>query len=156
MKIIRTEKITVAYRSVITTIPGIPGKSETECPELMKAVEAVGLSPSGPWIFLAYNLAKNGRDEFQLEFCLPITGDPEAIRKGQETISMKTLPAADCASFTWRGSIRHLFTRGYAPLLKNIKDSGLKLSGESREIYHVWNSNNSPENEIEIQFLLDN
>lgn len=148
--------MTVVYHSVRTTIPGIFEKSETECPKLIKAVDALGLSSSGPWIFIAHNLAKNGQDQFQLEFCLPVTGNQESMKKGQETIPMKILPAMDCASFTWRGPIRHLFTRGYGPLLKSIKDAGLKLSGESREIYHVWNGKKSTENEVEIQFILDN
>jgi hypothetical protein len=43
---------------------------------------------------------------------------------------------------------------GYAPLIAEIKQSGRAFSGESREIYHLWESPESPNNQIEIQFGL--
>jgi effector-binding domain-containing protein len=47
-----------------------------------------------------------------------------------------------------------MFQEGYGPLLGEIEVSGLGVSGESREIYHVWMGPEDPGNEVEIQFGL--
>jgi effector-binding domain-containing protein len=41
---------------------------------------------------------------------------------------------------------------GVQPLVKEMKNSGLVFTGESREVYHNWVDSNSNDNVIEIQF----
>ncbi|MNY65029.1 hypothetical protein D3C86_2022320 [compost metagenome] len=58
------------------------------------------------------------------------------------------------ASRVYQGSLRTLFTQGYAPLIAELDRSRYIYSGESREIYHGWNGAGSFYHRIEIQFGL--
>ncbi|GLR49453.1 hypothetical protein KYK30_03240 [Shinella yambaruensis] len=54
-------------------------------------------------------------------------------------VELRHLEPTIVASRVHQGSLRTLFTQGYAPLVAEIKLSRHVFSGESREVYHGWN-----------------
>lgn len=139
----------VLYAEQELSIPEVGAYGEKYGAEIMEEVEKYGFRVVGPWIFISYNLPKNGKDRYRIEFCLPIANG-EAYAGGK--FAIKTLSRFSCAFVEYKGRLRHLFTKGYQPLVREIVAAKLDFTGESREIYHVWTGPNSLENRIEIQF----
>lgn len=143
------EPITVLYAEQELSIPEVSVYGEKFCAEIMQEVEKYGLRVAGPWVFISYNLPKNGKDRYRAEFCLPIAnGDDYA----GGLFPIKSLSRFSCAFVEYNGKQRQLFTKGYQPLVREIVTAKMNFTGESREVYHAWIGPNSPENRIEIQF----
>jgi effector-binding domain-containing protein len=143
------EPITVLYAEQELSIPEVSVYAEKFGAEIMEEVEKHGLSVVGPWVFISYNLPKNGKDRYRAEFCLPVAnGDGYVGGK----FPIKSLSLFSCAFVEYKGKLRQLFTKGYQPLVQEIVAAKMRFTGESREVYHVWIGPNSPENQIEIQF----
>lgn len=143
------EPMTVLYAEQELTIPEVSLYGEKYGAEITEEVEKNGLRVVGPWIFISYNLPKNGKDQYRAEFCLPIANG-EAYAGGK--FSIKSLSRFSCAFVEYNGKLRQLFTKGYQPLVREIVAAKMNFTGESREVYHTWIGPNSPENRIEIQF----
>ena len=143
------EPMTVLYAEQELSIPEVGVYGEKFGAEIMQEVEKYGLRIVGPWVFISYNLPKNGKDRYRAEFCLPIAnGDGYA----GGLFSIKSLSRFSCAFVEYNGKLRQLFTKGYQPLVREIVTAKMNFTGESREVYHAWIGPNSPENRIEIQF----
>lgn len=112
--------------------------------ELHAEARSRGLTVNGPPIFAARGLPQDAHTPFDLDFCLPVTGG-----------DLPLLPALRCARRIHEGPLVELFTRGYQPLLQAIAEAGLRASGESREVYHVWHGPESHDNRIEIQIGIE-
>lgn len=143
------EPMTVLYAEEVLSISEVGTYGEKYCAEIMEEVEKYGLRIVGPWVFVSYNLPKNGKDRYRVEFCLPIASG-EAYAEGK--FSIKSLRRFSCAFVEYKGKLRQLFTKGYQPLVREIVTAKMNFTGESREVYHVWIGPNSPENRIAIQF----
>ena len=143
------EPMTVLCAAQELTIPEVSIYGEKYGAEIMEEVEKYGLRAVGPWVFISYNLPKNGKERYKTEFCLPI-GNGE-IYAG-DRFSIKSLSSFPCAYAEYNGKLRQLFTKGYQPLVREIVTARMDFTGESREVYHTWAGPNSPENRIEIQF----
>ncbi|KAI95816.1 hypothetical protein T281_03475 [Rhodomicrobium udaipurense JA643] len=114
------------------------------------AIASADLTPSGPWLFIAQNLPKTGKTPFDWAICRPIER-PNEYRGAIELVHLEPIIVA---SAVHQGSLRTLFTQGYAPLVAEIERSRHVFSGESREIYHDWNGPGAAYHRIEIQFGL--
>lgn len=143
------EPMTVLYAEQELTIPEVGIYGEKYGSEIAEEVEIYGLCTAGPWVFISYNLPKNGRDRYRAQFCLPIA-NPEAYAGGK--FSTRSLNSFSCAFVEYNGTIRQLFTKGYQPLVREIVAAKMNFTGESREVYHAWIGPNSLKNRIEIQF----
>ncbi len=123
--------------------------------ELTPRIEAdcvrCGLVVNGPWSFVAQNLPKDGKTEFDIRFCLPVADGTPAEEPEFEFVELEDIVVA---SAVYQGPLRSLFTKGYAPLIEDIRHSRYEFSGESREIYHSWRGGGSGYQKIEIQFGL--
>jgi effector-binding domain-containing protein len=118
----------------------------------MKAdADRCGLKANGPWTFIARNLPTDGKTAFDMRFCLPIADGAPVVAPEFELIELEDIVVA---SAVYQGPLRSLFTKGYAPLLDDIRHSHHAFSGESREIYHSWRNGGSGYQRIEIQFGL--
>ena len=113
-------------------------------------IERCRLEIAGPWVFVGRNLPKDSKTEFDIRFCRPVVSvdgyDGEFEGQQLEPIMV--------ASALHQGSMRTLFTQGYAQLVQEIESSRHAFSGESREIYHQWSGQGAKYHEIEIQFGL--
>jgi hypothetical protein len=141
--------ITVLCAPQELTIPEIGTYGERHGRELLADVEKYQLRIAGPWIFVSHDLPQNGKDSFLLEYCLPVE-DGDRYAGGR--FAIKSLERFPCAYSVYRGRLRHLFTKGYRPLVLDIIASGARFTGESREIYHSWVGRGSADNRIELQF----
>jgi len=122
-----------------------------ECAQQIETqIAKAGLKVDGPWLFVSYRLPKDGKTFFDWEICRPV-GKPQQY---DGTIELHHMDPIIVASKVHQGSLRTLFTRGYAPLVAEIEMSRYVFSGESREIYHCWNGPGAPYHNIEIQFGL--
>ncbi|TDR80677.1 GyrI-like domain-containing protein [Paludibacterium purpuratum] len=143
------DKQPVLFRSQRLTIPEIGLYAEKHCADIQDEATRRGLEIEGPWTFVSYSLPDNPSDAFQLDFCLPIV---LADAVDDSVPSIKVLPAFPCASYSYQGPLAGIFPQGYAPLLHDIGQAKLALTGESREVYLQWDGPDSSENRIEIQF----
>ena len=144
------ESTDVIFGSEYITIPEIGKWSELITPLVLAEVERYGLEVSGDWIFISYG--RNGGPAARMvhEYCLPVRN----IRDYKGALSVKTLPPFRCAYAGYKGDLSpEMFGGlGYAPLVEKISGSGKAFTGESREVYRRWIPPDSPDNEIEIQF----
>ena len=134
------------------TIPDVKNESAALAPVIEAEIERTGMTPAGPWIFIAQNLPKNAKSRFDWRICRPVTGGGD-YRGELELIDLEPIMVA---SALHQGPMRSLFTQGYAPLVEEIEMSRHNFSGESREIYHRWAGQGARYHEIEIQFGLAN
>jgi hypothetical protein len=131
-------------------IPDVKHAAAECAPSIDQQVGDAGLEVAGPWMFVSHNLPKEGRSYFDWAICLPV----ERPAQYQGPIELCRLAPIMVASTVHQGSLRSLFTKGYAPLLAELEMSRYVLSGESREIYHDWRGLGARYHRVEIQFGL--
>lgn len=150
MNIIETQDMWVLSASRRISIRDVATVSAELSPAMMTEVDELGLTTSGPWIFIAHGLPRDGKTPFDWRICLPIQR-PAAYAGRFELMHLEPIIVA---SALHRGSLRTLFSKGYGPLVSEIERSRHVFSGESREVYHDWRGPGSPYHLIEIQFGL--
>ena len=150
MNIVETQDMWVLSVSRRISIRDVAIVSAELSPIMTAEVEELGLIRSGPWVFTAQNLPRDGKSLFDWRICMPIQR-PAAYAGRFELLHLEPIIAA---SALHRGSMRTLFSKGYGPLVSEIEQSRHVFSGESREIYHDWRGPGSPYHLIEIQFGL--
>ncbi|EOZ3812830.1 hypothetical protein [Citrobacter youngae] len=150
MQIKVQDELYVAYVRHILCIPEVAKYSVDAQKIIELELTKQGVEINNKWIFISYNLPKNGKTKYKMDFCLIV--DEHAQTAGE--MSVQKLDKVTCASICYNGPLRSLFTQGYAPLLKSIVDEKLILTNESREVYHIWNGPSAKDNQIEIQFIL--
>lgn len=126
-------------------------QAAAECSPLIE--EQIGresLTVAGPWLFISHNLPKDGKTEFDWQICRPVIA-PLSYHGQVELCHLEPIIVAARVHL---GSLRTLFTQGYAPLVTEIEMSRHDFSGESREIYHDWRGGRSSFQQVEIQFGL--
>ncbi len=125
-------------------------QAAAECAPLIEEQRRrAGLEADGPWVFISHGLPKDGKTFFDWSICRPMKKPTGACG-----LLLHHLEPIMVASHLHRGSLRTLFTQGYAPLVAEIEMSRHHFSGESREVYHGWNGPGSAFHRIEIQFGL--
>ncbi|MCF6692627.1 hypothetical protein NGI08_21750 [Klebsiella michiganensis] len=152
MEIKVQDELYVAYVSNVLCIPEVSKYSVAAQKIIAAELKKQDIKVDNKWVFISYNLPKNGKEKYKIEFCLIV--DERAQAAG--SMSIKKLDKVSCVSGCYCGSLRSLFTKGYAPLLNNIRAGKIKLTNESREIYHIWNGPLAKDNQIEIQFIMTN
>lgn len=150
MNIIETPDMWVLCMRRRLRIPEIRQAATELAPIIEGAIGDYGLTVAGPWIFIAHGLPKDGRTPFDWQICRPVES-PEGYGG---TVELRHLEPTIVASRIHQGSLRTLFTQGYAPLVAEIELSRHVFSGESREVYHGWNGPGAACHRIEIQFEL--
>ena len=150
MNIIETQDMWVLSASRRIPIRDVATVSAELSPAMMTEVDELGLTTSGPWVFIAHGLPRDGKTPFDWRICLPIQR-PAAYAGRFELMHLEPIIVA---SALHRGSLRTPFSKGYGPLVSEIERSRHVFSGESREVYHDWRGPGSPYHLIEIQFGL--
>lgn len=150
MQIKVQDELYVAYVSNMLCIPEIAKYSIDAQKTIESELKKQNIKVDNKWIFISYNLPKNGKTKYKIDFCLIV--DEQAQAAG--AVSVKKLNKVSCVSSCYTGPLRSLFTQGYAPLLKDIVAGKIMLTNESREVYHFWNGPSAKDNQIEIQFIL--
>lgn len=150
MNIVETPDMWVLSAARRITIRDVATVSAELSPSMLAEAMELGLTTTGPWVFIAQNLPSDGKTPFDWRICLPI--QRPVIYAGQyELLHLEPIVAA---STLHRGSLRTLFSKGYGPLVAEIAQSRRVFSGESREVYHDWRGPGASYHLIEIQFGL--
>lgn len=150
MDIKETPDLWVVRETRYLRIPDIKQASAELAGIIDKRIIDAGLNADGPWLFISHNLPKDGKTFFDWEICRPVKR-PEHYDGPLQLVHLEPIIVA---SKVHQGSLRTLFTKGYAPLVAEIEMSRHHFSGESREVYHGWNGAGSAYHNIEIQFCL--
>lgn len=150
MNIHATEDICVLSIARRLRIPEVAPTAAALAPLLEEECGRSGLEPTGPWTFISQNLPKDGKTAFDWRICLPVSG-AESYDGAFELLHLAPVMVASAVHL---GPVRSLFTKGYAPLLREIAGSRYHLSGQSREVYHDWRGPRAGYARIEIQFEL--
>jgi len=150
MDIKETDALLVLSAGRRLTIPQVRHAAAEIGPLMDADIDNHGLEIAGPWVFVAMNLPRDSKTEFDIRFCRPVAGADHY--DGAFTLSR--LEPIMVASAVHQGPMRTLFTQGYAPLVREIEQSRHAFSGESREIYHQWAGQGARYHRIEIQFGL--
>ncbi len=150
MDIKETEAMLVLSASRRLTIPEVKQVSPAITAEIDADIARSGLEVAGPWVFVAQHLPKDSKTTFELRFCRPVL----SADAYDGPFAVERLEPIMVASAVHQGSLRTLFTQGYAPLVAAIEASRHAFSGESREIYHQWAGQGGRYHRIEIQFGL--
>ncbi|QCM09332.1 hypothetical protein CFBP6625_02415 [Agrobacterium tumefaciens] len=150
MEIKETAEMWVVRIAKRLRIPDVKQAAAEYAPIIEKQIADHGLNADGPWVFISRNLPRDSKTLFDWEICRPV----EKPARPDDAIALHHLEPIMVASAVHQGSLRSLFTKGYAPLVADIEMSRHHFSGESREIYHNWNGPGSSYHHIEIQFGL--
>lgn len=150
-----TPAIRVLRRSQCLCLSEIAAVAGPLCAEMNAHALASGLAIDGPPIFTATGLPDNAQTPFDWAACLPVA-DAQGAQAEQPKVpsgpnELAVLPPLSCARTVYVGPLAGLFTHGYQPLLRAIAEAGMRASGESREVYHVWHGPEAADNRIEIQ-----
>ncbi|AUL98872.1 AraC family transcriptional regulator [Rhodocyclaceae bacterium] len=140
MELHTTAPVCVLRRSHRLSLDAVGTQAAQAYADLHAEAQARGLTVNGPPIFAARGLPQQAHTPFDLDFCLPVEG-----------AGLPMLPALRCARRVYEGPLSDLFSQGYQPLLHAMAEAGLRASGDSREVYHVWHGPDAPDNRIEIQ-----
>lgn len=150
MQIKETEDMWVLRIGRRLRIPEVKRFAAEYAALIEQQISASDLVVSGAWLFISHGLPKDGKTPFDWWICRPVLR-PVGY---DGPIELHHLESVMVAARTHLGSLRTLFTQGYAPLVSEIEMSRHDFSGESREIYHDWRGPGSPYHSIEIQFGL--
>ncbi|KJF73484.1 hypothetical protein [Agrobacterium arsenijevicii] len=150
MEIKETAEMWVLRMAKRLRIPDVRHAAAEYAPIIEKQIADYGLEAEGPWLFISRSLPRDSKTLFDWEICRPVRRPAQP----DEAIGLHHLEPIMVASAVHQGSLRSLFTKGYAPLVAEIEMSRHHFSGESREIYHGWNGHGSSYHNIEIQFGL--
>lgn len=150
MEIKETPDLRVLCEKRRLRIPDVRHAAE-ECAAIInRQIDEAGLETDGPWLFISRHLPRDGKTLFDWEICRPVK-QPDHYEGPLRFVHLEPIMVA---SRVHQGSLRTLFTKGYAPLVAEIEMSRHIFSGESREIYHGWNGPGARYHNIEIQFGL--
>jgi hypothetical protein len=140
-------EIVVPATARTLTMPEVAGFSSQALPDLEADARQQRLEFTGPWIFVSHDLPQDATTTFVLHLCRPIA--ESAGYDGPHQVL--TLPAMDCGTHLYKGPLQGIFAEGYAPLLQSLMTDDIPLTGEIREVYHLWTDPASDENTVEIQ-----
>lgn len=141
------EPVLVHATSRTLTLPEVAAFRDETVPDMLNDAEAWGLVATGPWTFVSHNLPQDTETTFELTICRPIEAGGEYAGEYQ----IVELPGFLAAVAEYEGPLSGIYADTYAPLLESLLTGDAPLSGEVRELYHVYTEPESPQNRVEIQ-----
>ena len=150
MQIKETQDLWVLRERSRLRIPDVKKSAEKYAVTIEEQIMQAGLEIDGPYLFISHNLPKDSKTFFDWEICRPV----KKTERYECKLELAHLEPIMVASKVHQGSLRTLFTKGYASLIAELDMSRYIYSGESREIYHGWKGPGASYHNIEIQFGL--
>jgi len=136
----------VFYHSEVTTLQGIHDVAVREIENLYAEAEKNGLKEIAPMQFVYYGCDDKPDTKFTLEIAIVV--DEEKPYSGK--YKFKDLDGFKCVSTIHKGNVNDL-DKTYQKFMPELFKSGKKMTDESREVYHKYIQEDSPENITEIQ-----
>lgn len=146
MNVKNVEPAKVFYHSEVTTLNGIHDVAVREIDAMCKVVEGLGLKEIAPMQFVYYGCDDKPDTKFTLEIALVV--EEEKPYSGK--YKFKNLDGFKCVSTIHKGSVTKL-GETYRKFIPELFKSGKQMTDQSREVYHKYVGEDSPENVTEIQ-----
>lgn len=138
--------IAIKLRSTLNTIfKDVDGLPES----LFAELGALGIQPVGPMMFIYDGCTGEPDTEFDLRIALPVSAENASSYKGKY-LSFR-LPPFQFVETVLHGDISQLGPKAYEPLIAQIHQSGLSMTGFNREVYQTFIDEPSDDNETRVQ-----
>lgn len=146
MEVKTVKPATVFYHSEETTLGGIHGVAVKEIHNLYAEAEKIGLKEVGPMQFVYYGCDDKPDTKFTLEIAIVV--DKEKQYDGK--YKFKELGGFKCVSTIHKGNLNDL-GKTYEKFMPELFKSGIKMTDQSREVYHKYTKEDASDNITEIQ-----
>lgn len=149
MKIITSNSASIVSTHLRTTHDTIV-KDVGDLPEqLAGELFPAGLRPTGPMMFLYDGVNADPHNEYDLRIALPLSEADAARYKGaHETTRLEPFHFVE---IVLHGDLADLGPKAYEPIITQINEAGLTMTGHSREIYQNFIDPASADNVTRIQ-----
>jgi len=134
------------YHAEMTTLKEIHEVAKREIHNMYQKAEKLGLKEASPMQFIYYGVDANAKTKFTLEIAMIVDGEKPYNGK----YKFKNLEGFKCASRLHKGSINKL-SETYDQFMPELFKSGKNMMEQSREVYHHYVDQDSPDNLTEIQ-----
>lgn len=135
----------VFYHSEVTTLDGIHEVAVREIDNLCTEAEKIGLKEIAPMQFVYYGCDDNPDTRFTIEIAMVI----EEEKPYEGKYKFKELEGFKCVSTIHNGNVNDL-DKTYEKFTPELLKSGMKMTDQSREVYHKYIQQESAENITEI------
>ena len=146
MEVKTVKPATVFYHSEETTLKDIYDVAVREIDALCTEAEKIGLKEVAPMQFVYYGCDDKLDTKFTLEIALVVDGKKPYDGK----FKFKELEGFKCVSTVHNGSVNDL-GKTYEKFMPELFKNGIKMTDQSREVYHKYLEQDSLENVTEIQ-----
>lgn len=149
MNIQTSNSVSVIAIALRTTLANI-NKDVADLPNQLSAdLIPAGILPTGPMMFLYDGVTPDLHNEFDLRIALPVSTDDVARYKGP--YKSYRLEPIHFVETVLHGDIAQLGPKAYEPLLANIGQAGMNMTGFAREVYQNYVDLDADDNETRVQ-----
>ena len=149
MQIHTSNSVSVIAIQIRTTLETI-NRDVGELPESLAAdIIQLGIKPTGPMMFLYNDVTADPKKPFDMRIASPVSQEDAARYSGEHTVTR--LEPFSFVEIVLHGDLAGLAERAYQPLLKQIGERGLSMTGFSREVYQNFENPSSADNETRVQ-----
>jgi len=132
-----------------TTLASIT-KDVGELPDVLAAdLIPAGIMPTGPMMFVYDGVSPDPHAEFDLRIGLPVS--TEDVERYNGPYKSYRLEPFHFVETVLHGDIAQLGPKAYEPLLRDIGQQGLTMTGFSREVYQNFIDADAADNETRVQ-----
>ena len=116
MEIKETQDLWVLRERSRLRIPDVKNSSAKYAVTIDEQIMEAGLEIDGPYLFISHNLPKDSKTFFDWEICRPV----KKTERYEGKLELAHLEPIMVASIVHQGSLRTLFTKGYASLIAEL------------------------------------
>ncbi|ARU54217.1 MAG: GyrI-like domain-containing protein [Pseudomonadales bacterium] len=143
----RSEPITVIALDTTATLQSIQQDIGSLPETLLADIQAQGITPAEPMIFVYQGCDGSVDKPFQLRICQPVTNKIDYQGQYQRT----ELEPFDYVQQRYIGKCSEMGHKGYEPFIAAVQKAGLQLTDQCREIYTEFFGVESNDNVTDIQ-----
>jgi len=142
----RVPPLMFVHSTHTTTLEQIGEVADATIPKLLDAIKAVDKKPDGPVMFVYHGITEDPEEAFKLEIGYPMDRQANAIGD----FPVRVLEPMKALTVRIKGPIDHI-SHAWTAVHEAAAAQKLEPTGESREIYHVWDGPQGSTNITEVQ-----
>lgn len=116
---------------------------------LFEDLHKAGIQPTGPLMFIYDGMTGDPQEKFDLRIALPVSVEDAGGYKGSN-LTFRLEPF-HFVEQVLHGDLADLGKKAYEPLLGQIQQAGLTMTGFCREVYQNYVDMQSDDNETRVQ-----
>lgn len=146
MKVKNVNPTKVFFHSEVTTLKKIHDVAMREIENMYAEAAKIELKEASPMQFVYFGCDENPDTEFTLEIGMVV----EEEKPYDGKYKFKDLDGFKCVSTIHNGSINKI-GETYEKFMPEVAKNGKRMTNQSREVFHKYIDQDSPENITEIQ-----